>query len=83
LTDLLSEGDDISSSGTLSSAIDVEKLISDFRSKSSPQDIQDKLWSISIDVQSLEDAKLENEKDSSLGRVEKAQILSLIDHASD
>ena len=37
----------------------------------------------SIDVQSTEDAKVEIERDSSLTRMEKAQIRSLIDHVNE
>ena len=54
--------------------INIERLISDVKAKNGPASIQDRLLSTSIDVHSIEDAKVEAERDSSLSSVEKAQI---------
>ena len=76
-------GEDLTKSDVLSKMINVDKLIDDFKTQKAPKSIQDKILEKSIDVQSIEDAKVEAERDTSLSRVEKAQIMSLIDHVSD
>ena len=83
LAEKLSSGEDVSSSQGLSNMINIERLITDVKAKKGPASIQDRLFQTTIDVQAIEDAKVENERDSSLSRVEKAQIQSLIDHVSD
>ena len=36
-----------------------------------------------VDVQSIEDARIQTERNSSLDQVERAQLLRLIDHVND
>ena len=83
LSEQLTMGEDLTKSDVLSKMINVDKLIDDFKTQKAPKSIQDKILERSIDVQSIEDAKVEAERDTSLSRVEKAQIMSLIDHVSD
>ena len=71
---MISSGEDPSNEKVLASLINVERLITDVKSKNGPESIQDRLLSSSIDVQSIEDARTESERDSSLSSVEKAQI---------
>ena len=83
LAEKISSGEDFTSNEGLSSLINVDKLITDLKAEKVSQSLRDKLYERSIDVQSIEDAKVENERDSSLSKVEKAQIQSLIDHVSE
>jgi len=46
--------------------IEVERLISDVQANKSSTSIRDKILQSFIDVQSIEDAKVETERDSSL-----------------
>ena len=83
LAEKISSGEDFTSNEGLSSLINVDKLITDLKAEKASQSLRDKLYERSIDVQSIEDAKVENERDFSLSKVEKAQIQSLIDHVSE
>jgi len=71
LADKLTEGEDLSQSG-LSEFIDVGRLISDVRAKKGPEQIKNRLFETQVDVQSVEEAKIEIQRDSSLSSIEKA-----------
>lgn len=46
--------------------IEVERLISDVKANKSSTSIRDRILQSTIDVQSIEDSKVETERDSSL-----------------
>lgn len=62
--------------------VNVTRLISDVRADKGPNQIKSKLYETAVDVQSIEDAKVEIESDSSLTQVEKAQMLKVISHVN-
>ena len=78
LTDQIVQGEDLKS---FSEFIDVQKLISDIRSQT--KIIPATFMGTMVDVQSIEDARIQTERNSSLDQVERAQLLRLIDHVND